>query len=294
MKIEQRVAAVKRELCSEGIAKSERTNFGGKYKYRGIDSTMAIVSSLHAQYGVNFSIDRIEHFSVQSQGNNTHITCLFVMRFSSSDNKSDYVEHVCIGEGFDQGDKASGKAHSYAYKNGMFSFYEIPVEGQNVDAYDPRIDNENDSDQKPKSIPMPDKVKDVVKAEKESPGKEVKDFREKQKEATKEAEEGIKKEAEHLQLSEKEKATGILRNASLAVAEFIDTDKLDLEYGKGARKNLVDVLNKYRKVLDLNPTVDEAIRGVLSRSKDKIAQMESSKSATKIAEMAKKNSEALG
>jgi len=176
----------------------------------------------------------------------------------------------------------------------MFSFYEIPVEGQNVDTYDPRIDNENDSDQKPKSIPMPDKVKDVVKAEKDSPGKEVKDFREKQKEATKEAEEGIKKEAEHLQLSEKEKATGILRNASLAVAEFIDTDKLDLEYGKGARKNLVDVLNKYRKVLDLNPTVDEAIRAVLSRSKDKIAQMESSKSATKIAEMAKKNSEALG
>jgi len=169
LKIEQRLHHVKRELCEQGISKSKQTNFGGKYKYRGVDSTMGTVSALHAKYGVNFSIDRIEHFAVAQQGNNTHITCLFVFRFSSCDDKSEYVEHTCIGEGLDQGDKASGKAHSYAYKNGMFSFYEIPVEGQNVDDYDPRIDNEDDSDEIP--IPMPQNVKDEIDKHKPEPKK---------------------------------------------------------------------------------------------------------------------------
>ena len=191
LKIEQRIAHVKRELCEQGIAKANQPTLVASISTGGIDSTMATVSSLHAKYGVNFSIDRIEHFNVAQQGNNTHITCLFVMRFSSSDDKGDFVEHVCIGEGFDQGDKASGKAHSYAYKNGMFSFYEIPVEGQDVDSYDPRIDNEASANKteldsrNENSIPMPDNVKDAVKevskSEKKSPAKEVKEFREKQK-----------------------------------------------------------------------------------------------------------------
>lgn len=286
LKIEQRLHHVKRELCEQGISKSKQTNFGGKYKYRGVDSTMGTVSALHAKYGVNFSIDRIEHFAVAQQGNNTHITCLFVFRFSSCDDKSDYVEHTCIGEGLDQGDKASGKAHSYAYKNGMFSFYEIPVEGQNVDDYDPRIDNEDDSDEI--SIPMPQNVKDEIDKHKSEPKKAT------QAEQVKEVKSEHKKKKDHMKLTEKEEAEERLSNASSALAQFISTKDYTVQEGEQMRKHLVDILNKDRKILELSGEKDKVIRGLLGEAKSQIENMKKSASSDAVAKLAQKNAEAIG
>ena len=290
LKIEQRLHHVKRELCEQGISKSKQTNFGGKYKYRGVDSTMGTVSALHAKYGVNFSIDRIEHFAVAQQGNNTHITCLFVFRFSSCDDKSEYVEHTCIGEGLDQGDKASGKAHSYAYKNGMFSFYEIPVEGQNVDDYDPRIDNEDDSDEIP--IPMPQNVKDEIDKHKPEPKKEEKKAT--QAEQVKEVKSEHKKKKDHMKLTEKEEAEERLSNASNALAQFIDTKDYTVQEGEQMRKHLVDILNKDRKILELSGEKDKVIRGLLGEAKSQIENMKKSASSDAVAKLAQKNAEAIG
>jgi hypothetical protein len=286
LKIEQRLHHVKRELCEQGISKSKQTNFGGKYKYRGVDSTMGTVSALHAKYGVNFSIDRIEHFAVAQQGNNTHITCLFVFRFSSCDDKSEYVEHTCIGEGLDQGDKASGKAHSYAYKNGMFSFYEIPVEGQNVDDYDPRIDNEDDSDEIP--IPMPQNVKDEIDKHKPEPKKAT------HADQVKEVKSEHKKKKDHMKLTEKEEAEERLSNASSALAQFISTKDYTVQEGEQMRKNLVDILNKDRKILDLTGEKDKVIRGLLGEAKNQIDDMKKSASSDAVAKLAQKNAEAIG
>ena len=286
MKIEQRLHHVKRELCEQGISKSKQTNFGGKYKYRGVDSTMGTVSALHAKYGVNFSIDRIDHFAVAQQGNNTHITCLFVFRFSSCDDKSEYVEHTCIGEGLDQGDKASGKAHSYAYKNGMFSFYEIPVEGQNVDDYDPRIDNEDDSDEIP--IPMPQNVKDEIDKHKPEPKKET------HAEQVKEVKAEHKKKKDHMKLTKKEEAEERLSNASSALAQFISTKDYTVQEGEQMRKNLVDILNEDRKILELSGEKDKVIRGLLGEAKSQIENMKKSASSDAVAKLAQKNAEAIG
>ena len=290
LKIEQRLHHVKRELCEQGISKSKQTNFGGKYKYRGVDSTMGTVSALHAKYGVNFSIDRIEHFAVAQQGNNTHITCLFVFRFSSCDDKSEYVEHTCIGEGLDQGDKASGKAHSYAYKNGMFSFYEIPVEGQNVDDYDPRIDNEDDSDEI--SIPMPQNVKDEIDKHKPEPKKEEKKAT--HAEQVKEVKSEHKKKKDHMKLTEKEEAEERLSNASSALAQFVSTKDYTVQEGEQMRKNLVDILNKDRKILELSGEKDKVIRGLLGEAKSQIENMKKSASSDAVAKLAQKNAEAIG
>ena len=291
LKIEQRLHHVKRELCEQGISKSKQTNFGGKYKYRGVDSTMGTVSALHAKYGVNFSIDRIEHFAVAQQGNNTHITCLFVFRFSSCDDKSEYVEHTCIGEGLDQGDKASGKAHSYAYKNGMFSFYEIPVEGQNVDDYDPRIDNEDDSDEI--SIPMPKNVKDEIDKHKPAPKKEGKK-KATQAEQVKEVKSEHKKKKDHMKLTEKEEAEERLSNASSALAQFVSTKDYTVQEGEQMRKHLVDILNKDRKILELSGEKDKVIRGLLGEAKSQIENMKKSASSDAVAKLAQKNAEAIG
>jgi len=302
LKIEERIALVKRELCEGGIGKDKKTNFGGKYSYRGVDSTMGTVSALHAKYGVNFSINRIEHFHVEKSANNTHITCLFVMRFSASDDKSDYIEHTCIGEGLDQGDKASGKAHSYAYKNGMFAFYEIPVEGQNVDSYDPRIDNEDDSDQAPTNTPMPQNVKDEVEKHKNTPGQDMKEHRNKKKAEAKAEEEQMKRDAEKIA----EDAIAQLQNYITLVKEFVEdypeNSTRELGEFQKIRSAMITMLNEDRKrVKDGNPSQlnlskaeKSGVDGLVKASKKKMDDLERSKTSSEVADLAKKKLDELG
>ena len=55
----------------------------------------------------------------------------------------------------DNGDKSSGKFSSYGYKNALFFKYEIPVQGQDVGDYDPRVDVEDDSHMEPSGSGQP-------------------------------------------------------------------------------------------------------------------------------------------
>lgn len=292
MKIEQRLAQVKRALVAEGIGKGGTTNFGGKYKYRKVEDVMAIVSSLHAKHGVNFSIQKIDHFNVDKAGNEVHMHGLFTMRFSSSDNKDDFIEHVCIGEGYDKGDKASGKMHSYAYKNGMFSHYEIPVEGQGDDFYDPRIDNEDDSKPESESTPMPKNVKDEVDKFKgddnKSPGQNMKEHRDKKKEEAKSEQEAV----------EAEQASDIitdLQSKINALKLYVEDEdnSISPESGEQVRSNLVSFLNTNEKKLGLSKAEDEGIRGLLVASRKKIDSNDVSQNSNAIAELARNQKKKL-
>lgn len=145
--VSKRIARVKADLVEQGIGKNNQVSGGGRYRYRGVDDTMATVAALHVKHGVNVSITMIEDFGVTHSGG-VHMCCVMTFAFYSSDNPQDAIIHKVIAEGKDSQDKASGKLHSYGYKNCMFSFYEIPVAGQSIDGYDPRIDNE-ESDNAP-------------------------------------------------------------------------------------------------------------------------------------------------
>ena len=143
--LSKRVARVKAELVESGIGKNKQTKAQGQYKYRGVDQTMHTVSALHVKHGVNVSIIEVSDFGV-THSNGVHMCAVMTFAFMSSDDPQDFLRHVVIAEGKDSQDKASGKLHSYGYKNCMFSFYEIPVAGQSIDDYDPRIDNEEADD----------------------------------------------------------------------------------------------------------------------------------------------------
>ena len=145
--LSKRVARVKADLVEQGIGKNSQVTGGGRYKYRGVDDTMATVSALHVKHGVNVSIIEISNFGIANSGG-VHMSAIMTFGFMSSDDPQDFLRHVVVAEGKDSQDKASGKLHSYGYKNCMFSFYEIPVAGQSIDDYDPRIDNE-ESDNAP-------------------------------------------------------------------------------------------------------------------------------------------------
>ena len=139
--LSKRVSRVKADLVEQGIGKNNQVSGGGRYKYRGVDDTMATVAALHVKHGVNVSIIQIDDLAVTHSGG-VHMSAVMTFAFHSSDDPQDFLQHKVVAEGKDSQDKASGKLHSYGYKNCMFSFYEIPVAGQSIDGYDPRIDNE--------------------------------------------------------------------------------------------------------------------------------------------------------
>lgn len=147
--LQQRLALVKRELVEAGIGKNSKQKFQN-YDYRGVDQVLGVISALHVKHGVNLKVNAIEDFRADQRTDVkgkpfTHMTALFEWEFQNSDDAKDFDRCWSIGEGMDSSDKSSGKMQSYAYKTMMFYRYEIPVSGQPVDDYDPRIDNESSS-----------------------------------------------------------------------------------------------------------------------------------------------------
>ena len=273
MKIEKRVANVKAELVSKGIGKDKRTLAGGKYKYRGVDNTMGIVSALHVKHGINIAISEIESLTV-NQGANVHITCVCTFRFSSSDNREDFIETKVIGEGRDNSDKSSGKAHSYAYKNCMFTFYEIPVEGQNVDSYDPRIDNE-EADSLDSTLS--DESSEFIEENMHVPYQNLGEDFKKEWDAVKEK--GLKEDSEF---------DKIQRFISY-FTDYLSTGDIpssQMKTFKDNRKKFVALMNKYHK--NLSSEENTAIKGLLGRTKEFIDT-----ESNDIANLARKHSKGI-
>ena len=147
--LQQRMALVKRELVEGGISKDSKQKFQN-YDYRGVDQVLGVISALHVKYGINVKVADIRDFKMEQRVDGkgkpvTHMTALYEWGFVNADDGEDDDYCFSIGEGMDTGDKSSGKMQSYAYKNMMFYRYEIPVQGQTLDEYDPRMDNEDET-----------------------------------------------------------------------------------------------------------------------------------------------------
>jgi hypothetical protein len=155
MNVHQRIWCVKRELCKVGISK-DRFQKHQKYNYRGVDDVLASVSALHCKYRLDFSWVSIDNMQIRDvSGGKIHMSGVNVYRIINIDKPDEYSEFVAPGEGLDNGDKSSGKFSSYGYKNALFFKYEIPVQGQDVGDYDPRVDVEDDSHMEPSGSGQP-------------------------------------------------------------------------------------------------------------------------------------------
>lgn len=123
------IVAVADALREQGIGKDATVSGGGNYKYRGIDSVYAALSPLLAKHHLYIAPVRMEKEPEAVSGKMRLIRLHITYRVTCAKDGS-YVEVVTLGEGMDNGDKASGKAMSYAYKSLMFQLFCIPVEGQ--------------------------------------------------------------------------------------------------------------------------------------------------------------------
>jgi hypothetical protein len=115
------------------IAKDKTTKATGNYKYRGID---AVLNALHGplhEAGVVI-VPRVGKAEMVERGNQSEAQMLIEYRIYGPGGPGDYIDTSVFATGLDSGDKATGKAMSYAYKSMAFQLFCIPT--------DASVDNE--------------------------------------------------------------------------------------------------------------------------------------------------------
>ncbi len=112
---------------------------GGGYKAVGEVDVINAVKPLEVKYGVfsyptKHEVIETKELEREVFKNNEKTIVLdqfvrvrSVYRFVNIDNPSEYVEVEAIGDGIDSGDKASGKAQTYADKYALLKGYKIPT-----------------------------------------------------------------------------------------------------------------------------------------------------------------------
>jgi hypothetical protein len=130
-KVYRSIAAVARELARRGIGKS-RTNAQEHYQFRSIDDVYNRLSPVLAKHKICILPKVLERSVVQRHGSDgallLSVTLKIAYHIISADDGSSHVIEV-FGEALDEGDKATSKAMSSAYKYALLQAFCIPVVG---------------------------------------------------------------------------------------------------------------------------------------------------------------------
>lgn len=135
-KIHAALIAAMREAAQEGVGKDKKNAQQG-FAYRSIDGTLNVMGSALSRAGVFILPEYLEHALTErtskSGGGMLHAVVRARFAFVADDGSS-VTAGPFIGEAMDSGDKALGKAQTYALKVALFQVFCIPVEGQDPDA----------------------------------------------------------------------------------------------------------------------------------------------------------------
>lgn len=142
-----------RVMASMGaIGKGGQATYGDKYAYHKIDDIDDKLRVALVEHGVVATIvdirDRkLEYFQETNDYNKVKTTwyseCVIVVELVNADNPSDKTQIVGWGQGLDNGDKATGKAISYAAKAAYLSAFHL------------RGQPDNEADNIPRTAPKP-------------------------------------------------------------------------------------------------------------------------------------------
>jgi hypothetical protein len=139
--IYQAMIAIMKDL--KAISKDQRNAAQG-FKFRGIEDVYNAVQPIMAQHGVFCVPEVLWHETTWIKGTDkfgkerttTHVLLKMKYRYYTWDGS--FVDAVTMGEASDHGDKAYGKAASYAHKVATLQTFCIPTK----DADDPDKDQE--------------------------------------------------------------------------------------------------------------------------------------------------------
>ena len=133
MNIFQKLEAITNELGFVAKNLNVAVSKNNSYKATGEVDVLEAVKPLENKYGVYSYATNREIIANDILTQNTQYgerTSLFLRmkvtyRFVNTDNPKDYIETISFAEGIDSGDKASGKAMTYADKYALMKTYKI-------------------------------------------------------------------------------------------------------------------------------------------------------------------------
>ena len=142
LNIYQKLLAISNEL--ETVAKNLSVGVGkSSYKAVGEADVLRAVKPLEAKHGVySYPISRnlVEASVIESVDFNGNVKkqqfmrLEIVYRFVNTDNPAEFVDITSYGDGIDSGDKATGKAMTYADKYALMKAYKI-ITGDDPDQH---------------------------------------------------------------------------------------------------------------------------------------------------------------
>lgn len=128
------IAAVSKDMATQGISKDRKNQQGSGYNFRGIDDVLNALSPSLVEHGLVIIPRCIERESVERQtkagGAIFYTTVKVEFDFISVSDGSKHTA-VMYGEAMDTSDKSTNKAMSAAYKYVAFQTFCIPTEGDN-------------------------------------------------------------------------------------------------------------------------------------------------------------------
>ena len=149
--------AVIADLAADGISKSRKNSQGGGYMFRGIDDVLNALSSSFARHGLavraEYTSREESNVATKSGGSMVRVTLTGHYALVSTRDGSETLGGCYFGEAFDSGDKAIGKAMSYAFKAFALQAFCIPTAGDH--------DTENQSHERMGAAPPAQREDDV-------------------------------------------------------------------------------------------------------------------------------------
>ena len=131
LNIHQRILRVMADV--ERVTKRGESTFGERFKYARHDDVMAALRGPMVTHGLALQVlpdiancSRSEHGATKSGTMQYRWLVVATFRLVNADDPADFLEATYIGEGIDTGDKAVGKALSYATKNYLLKEFLLP------------------------------------------------------------------------------------------------------------------------------------------------------------------------
>lgn len=144
-------AAISAAMADISAIAKDKYNQNQGFKFRGIDDVMNALKPILTKnkiFTVPQVLEQTRESKVTTKGVELRYSLLKIaFRFYTTDGS--FVEAVTLGEGMDNGDKASNKAMAIAYKYALFQVFCIPTE-EMTDPDSESYETKHETQEKPK------------------------------------------------------------------------------------------------------------------------------------------------
>ena len=130
------MCAVAAELAKTGIGKNKKASgYGASFNFRGIDDVQAALAPLLPQHGLTMvpSLNRVDLLTRETSSGKVQYHALVQMTYVIHHTSGASVSGSTAGEAADTGDKAVGKAMSYALKAFILQTFCVPTQATKLD-----------------------------------------------------------------------------------------------------------------------------------------------------------------